>query len=237
MLSTERLIAIAALALASLALLTNHGATRSVTATQDAPPDRIEADEVVLSGREPLVLSNRDERLSWGNRPTERVWSFGAVHIDRVIKALMQSDAYLGEREELEQELIEMEQEFSARGEALQEEYADISEEDPDFPEAQQRMQAMMQEYQQFAQVAQGRMGQLQTIQLERGYREMVEAVEVISDEKSIDMVVRFIPTAEPFGTNVVEQAMLQIRLRTLLRYPDAIDITEDVLEELDLEG
>ena len=65
----------------------------------------------------------------------------------------------------------------------------------------------------------------------------MVEAVEVVSDNREIDIVFRFIPTAESFETNIVEQAMLQIRLRTLLRYPDAIDITEAILEELDLEG
>ncbi|MCH2145086.1 MAG: OmpH family outer membrane protein [Phycisphaerales bacterium] len=235
---TERLIAVTALVVAVLALLSNLGSTQSAVATLDDDPERVgPADELVLSGDEPLVIRNRENRIGWGDRPTSRAWSFGAVHIDRVIQSLLQSDAYVGERDELQQELVEMDEEFTARGEALQEEYADITEEDPNFPEAQQRMQAMMQEYQQFAQIAQGRMSQLQTMQLERGYREMIEAVEVISDKRELDMVLRFIPTAEPFGTNAVEQAMLQIRLRTLLRYPDSIDITEDVLEELSLEG
>jgi Skp family chaperone for outer membrane proteins len=234
---TDRIVAVAALVVALLALLSNTGSGRSADAGLDDPERLGPADELVLAGEAPLVVRNRENRIGWGERPTARAWSFGAVHIDRVIKALLQSEGYKAERDDLEEELMEMDGEFTARGEELQAEYADITEDDPAFPEAQQLVQQFQQEYQQFAQMAQARMGQLQTQQLERGYREMIEAVEVVSDQRELDMVIRFIPTAEPFGTIAVEQAMLQIRLRTLLRYPDTIDVTEDILEELDLEG
>lgn len=237
MLKTDRIVAITALAVALFALLMNPGTQRSADAGLEDPEQLGPAASLVLSGEKDLVVTNREQRIGWGERPTARAWSIGAVHIDRVIKALLQSEAYNEERQDLEGELMELDADFNARAEALQAEYADVQESDPEFPEAQERSQAMMQEYQQFAQVAQARMSQLQTQQLERGYREMVEAVEVVSDQQELDLVMRFIPTAESFGTNVVEQAMLQIRLRTLLRYPDAIDITEAILEELDLEG
>ena len=237
MLKTDRIVAITALAVALFALLMNPGTQRSADAGLEDPEKLGPAASLVLSGEKDLVITNQAQRIGWGERPTDRAWSLGAVHIDRVIKALLQSGAYNEERQDLENELMELDAEFNARAEALQAEYADVQETDPEFPEAQERSQAMMQEYQQFAQVAQARMSQLQTQQLERGYREMVEAVEVVSDQQDLDLVMRFIPTAESFGTNVVEQAMLQIRLRTLLRYPEAIDITEAILEELDLEG
>lgn len=233
----DRFIALAALAVALLAVLLNSGTARTADAGLDDPEQLGPADQLVLSGEEPLVLVNREERIGWGERPTSRAWSFGAVHIDRVIKALLQSEGYQAERQDLEAELREMDEDFNSRAEALQGEYGDITEDDPNFPEAQERMQAMMQEYQQFAQVAQARLGQLQTQQLEQAYREMVEAVEVVSDNREIDIVFRFIPTAESFSTNMVEQAMLQIQLRAFLRYPDTIDLTEDILDELDMGG
>jgi len=234
---TDRIVAIAALLIAVIALLANTGGAPVANATVETPEDLGPADRLILAGEDQLVVSNRENRIGWGERPTSRVWSIGAVHIDRVIKLLLQSETYTGERDDLEADLMELDAEFTSRAEEMQQEYADITEEDPEFPEAQQRMQAMMQEYQSFAQGAQARMGQLQTQQLERGYREMVEAIEVVADKMDIDIVQRFIPTAEPFGTTMVEQAMLQIQLRAFLRYPDAIDITEEILEELDLEG
>ena len=237
MMNLDRLVALIALAVALIAISLNPGTTRMADAGLEDPERLGPADELVLSGKDPLVILNREDRIGWGERPTSRAWSIGAVHIDRVIKGVLQSDEYQAEREDLQAELQEMDGEFTARAEELQDEYGDISEDDPQFPEAQGRMQAMMQEYQQFAQVAQARLAQLQTEQLERAYREMVEAVEVVSDNRDIDIVLRFIPTAQPFGTTVVEQAMLQIQLRAFLRYPDTIDITEDILEELDMGG
>ncbi|MEC8817794.1 MAG: histidine kinase dimerization/phospho-acceptor domain-containing protein, partial [Planctomycetota bacterium] len=99
-----------------------------------------------------------------------------------------------------------------------------------------QRMQALMQEYQQFTQLSRGRITKLEAEQLERSYRELIEATEIVADQRSIDFVFRFIPTAEAFGTQNAEQAMLQIQLRTFLKYPEAVDITGQVIEELDLE-
>jgi hypothetical protein len=83
--------------------------------------------------------------------------------------------------------------------------------------------------------MAQGRMAQLQAEQLERSYRDLIEAVEVVADKAQIDVVYRYIPTSEPFMNSSVEQAMLQIQMRPFLRYPDSIDLTTKVLEELDL--
>ena len=194
------------------------------------------ASKLILSGSKPLVMKNEEGRLGWGDQPTSRAWSMGAVHIDRIIKATLLSEAYEGERKDLEQELRELDTEFTQRAEALQDEYGEITEDDPDFPEAQARMQAVMQEYQQFAQMAQARMNELQAQQLERAFREMVEAVEVVADKKDVDIVLRFIPTADPFETPMVEQAMLQIQMRPLLRYPDSIDLTEAVMDELDIQ-
>ena len=73
--------------------------------------------------------------------------------------------------------------------------------------------------------------------QLEKAYREMIDAVEVVADRMDIDIVYRFIPTSEAFEAENPEQAMMAIRLRTALRYPEQLDITDAVLEEMSLEA
>ena len=64
----------------------------------------------------------------------------------------------------------------------------------------------------------------------------MIEAVEVVADDKDIDVVYRYIPPGEAFNAQNPEQAMMAIRLRTVLRSPDDLDLTDEVLEELSLE-
>lgn len=231
----DRSLVLIALAVGLFALLQQREGTTSATASFHNPEDLGPAAKLILAGEDPLVVRNESGRIGWGEQPTARAWSMGAVHIGEIIKAKLQSEGYQSERDDLEAELREIEAEFTTRAEALQAEYGEITEDDPKFPEAQGRMQVVMQEYQEFAQMAQGRTSELQTQQLERAYREMTEAVEVVADNKNVDIVFRFIPTAEPFGTNMVEQAMLQIQLRPFLRYPDTIDLTDAVMDELDL--
>lgn len=231
----DRTLIVLALVAATAALLrpeptTSIADSASLRAEALGPASSLE-----LEGDKPLVIRNEEGRIAWNDEATSRAWSIGAVHIDRIIKEMIQSEVYSGERQDLEGELRELDSEFSDRQKSIQDEFGEIGEEDPNFPEAQSRMQALMQEYQQFAQMAQGRMAQLQAEQLERSYRDLIEAVEVVADKAQIDMVYRYIPTSEPFMNASVEQAMLQIQMRPFLRYPDSIDLTTKVLEELDL--
>jgi Skp family chaperone for outer membrane proteins len=231
----DRTLIVLALVAATAALLrpeptTSIADSASLRAEALGPASSLE-----LEGDKPLVIRNEEGRIAWNDEATSRAWSIGAVHIDRIIKEMIQSEVYSGERQDLEGELRELDSEFSDRQKSIQDEFGEIGEEDPNFPEAQSRMQALMQEYQQFAQMAQGRMAQLQAEQLERSYRDLIEAVEVVADKAQIDVVYRYIPTSEPFMNSSVEQAMLQIQMRPFLRYPDSIDLTTKVLEELDL--
>ena len=232
----DRTLLIAALVVATIAILRPDSpvtiADPMISALETLGP----AESLELSGDTPLIVRNADGRIAWSEEPTSRSWSIGAVHIDRVIKNLLQTEDYLDQRKELETELKELEQEFNDQAMAIQEEFGEIGEDDPNFPEAQGRMQALMQEYQQFTQVSRGRITQLEAEQLERSYRELIEASEIVAEKRSIDFIYRFIPTGEPFGTQNTDQAMLQIQLRTFLKYPEAVDITQHVMDELDLE-
>ena len=77
---------------------------------------------------------------------------------------------------------------------------------------------------------------QLAAKHLEQAYRDMIDAVNVVGERLDIDIVNRFIPTSEEFDLRSVESVTMAIRLRPALRYPEALDITIEVMEELSLD-
>ena len=54
-----------------------------------------------------------------------------------------------------------------------------------------------------------------------------------MADRLGIDVVFRFIPTADEFQSFNATQAYVAVRGRIALKYPEALDVTDDVLEEL----
>ena len=79
-------------------------------------------------------------------------------------------------------------------------------------------------------------MGKLTADQIEDAYRDLVAAVEVVSERRQIDLVFRFIPTDADFLTQNPPQAYIAVRARIALKYPEALNITDEVLEELAVE-
>jgi hypothetical protein len=59
--------------------------------------------------------------------------------------------------------------------------------------------------------------------------------VDVVADRRKIDLVYRFIPSQTPFESQDLGNAMVQVQGRTFLRAPEQIDLTADVLKELNL--
>jgi hypothetical protein len=56
-----------------------------------------------------------------------------------------------------------------------------------------------------------------------------------VSEKESIDIVFRFYPTAREFEAERMGEALSQIQARTFLKYPEAIDITPEVMKALNL--
>ena len=79
------------------------------------------------------------------------------------------------------------------------------------------------------------KLSKLQAEQIEKAYREMTAAVDVVADRAKVDIVLRFVPTAQAFESNTPADAMLSVQVRTFLHYPEAIDLTPELLKELSL--
>lgn len=194
------------------------------------------ADSILLNGAKgELALKNADGHLAWSDRETARAWSIAAVNLTAIMPELLTQGSFKEELAEFDATAAEQDAEFRAQFEALQDEYGDLKPDDPQLPEAQGRAQALMTNYNDWQKRSQQIRGKKVAEQLESAYREAVEAVEVVADNQHIDVVYRFIPTSDEFKSDSPGHASEQIRLRTFLRYPEAVDITPAVLEELGL--
>ncbi len=184
----------------------------------------------------PLVLRNVDGRLAWEDNEYARAYSVAFVHVGKALGPLMAADEYVEEYSQLEAEIREKDEELSEDILAFSEEHKDLTPDDPGLGQAQQAFQALLQQREQWRASGSRRLGLLAARQIERAYRDLVAAVEVVADRRQIDLVFRFIPTDNEFQAISPPQAYTGIHARIALRYPQALDVTDEVMEELALE-
>lgn len=195
------------------------------------------ADGLLLAteaGKDPMRVHAKDGRIAWGDRSTNRVWSVASVDIDRVMKKIFDGASYVEKRREAQESAKTEEAEFNKRAEDLRAKYQPAEGSAPP-PEAQREMAMLQQEYNKWLEGMRARDEKIAAEQFEQAYRELVAAVEAVSEKESIDLVFRFYPTDEPFKANRAGEALAQIQARTFLKYPASIDITADVMKVLNL--
>lgn len=192
-------------------------------------------DSITLVGEKDLTLKNVDDHLSWGDKKTNTVWSFGFMETGKALSQMLQTDHFLEAREELNEELKEQIADARELMESLQEEGQSMDPESPDAPAFRQRWEGAYGEFQKMQQLVAESRSTLLAEQMQEAYNEIIEAVNVVSQRMHIDVVLRFIPPDGEFEQTTPDATILQIRLRTALRLPDGIDITDDVLSELGL--
>ncbi len=222
--------------LAAGVLLSTLVAPRPADARATPAGDLGPTQAVLLEGKDGVMkLANEGGRPSWGDEPTARAWSAGAVHVDKVLKKLLENQSYQADRTRFDEDAKKQGEEFQKEMETLKGEFGSKGKDDPEFAKGQQAVQALFERYQKWNAGMQAARGKLMAEQVEKAYREMVTAVDVVCDRRKIDMVYRFIPTAAPFDAGDLGNAMVQVQARTFLRAPESIDLTPDVMKELNL--
>ncbi len=193
-------------------------------------------DSITFAGEKELVLKNSGGHLGWGEGKTNRVWSVGFMETGKALSQLLQTDHFRDAREELNEELNEQMEEVKNLMESLRQEGQAIGPDSPDAPAFRQRWEQAYGEFQHMQQLVAESRATLMAEQMQEAYKEILEAVNVVSERMDIDMVLRFIPPDGEFEQANPDATILQIRLRTALRLPNGIDITDDVLAELGLD-
>ncbi len=175
-----------------------------------------------------LVLRNKSGRLAWADNEHARALSIGFVHVGRALRPLLEAEQYVDQRRELQEEISEVDEDITQRMQAMRQQ--------PDFDRASPEARRLSEEYERWRIERARRMGKLSADQIEDAYRDLVAAVEVVSERRQIDLVFRFIPTDADFLTQNPPQAYIAVRARIAVKYPEALNITDEVLEELAVE-
>ncbi len=195
------------------------------------------ASEVVLEAEAKTVtLKLEDGHVAFGDSPSHRIYSEGWVSIGPLLEGIMDNETFIQEREELSTSLQADEAKLNAAFAALQAEAEGLEPDDERLVALGEQHRDLMQQRQAFMQMAQQAMNGLNGTHLEKAYRELVDAVKIVAESKSIDIVHRFIPTDEPFTGKSAQEALMEVRMRNLLVYPDGLDLTADVADELGVE-
>jgi len=236
----ERIViygALALLALTNLAALCGQSGS-SVAADPVTVGDQLGPAETLtlVEGEKQLVVRSRGDRLAWSDSDHARAYSIAFVHVGRAVGPLMEAQEYEEEVGRLREELQGRDQEMTERIAAFQEENRQVEPDDPRAPEVQRALKMMLQQLERGRLEGAQRLDQLRAGHVEQAYRDLVAAVEVVAQRRQIDIVLRFVPTANDFQAQSLAAAYTGVRARVALKYPEALDITDAVLEELALE-
>ncbi len=194
------------------------------------------ADALLLgtgAGKDPLRIAAKDGRVSWGDRATDRAWSVAAVDVDTVMRKLLDAPSFADVRKEAQEKAQAEEAEFEKRAQDIQTKAP--TDGSAPSPEIQMEWGKLQEDYGAWLETTRAATEKLSAEQFEQAYRELVAAVETVSDKESIDVVLRFRPTAKPFEVERAGDAIVQIQSRTLLKYPESIDITPEVMKILNI--
>ncbi|MFK7960751.1 MAG: OmpH family outer membrane protein [Phycisphaerales bacterium] len=186
-----------------------------------------------------LTVRNRDGHLSWGESVHHRAMSLATVDDRKIISLLMKSETVEDQRIALREELQAQQVEFEGRLQAIADTASRLNPESeadrPQLDEAYAAYQQAQQEFQQWQQEARAKGDRLEAEALKVAYQQLTAAVDVVADTKDINLVLRAIPFTEPFSEEDPRAVSLSMRMRTAVLAPSGLDITQDVLEELDL--
>tara|TARA_B100000579_G_C22796792_1_gene837549 strand:+ start:489 stop:1184 length:696 start_codon:yes stop_codon:yes gene_type:complete len=189
------------------------------------------------SGNDSVNITNRDSRIAFGEATTSTVWSMGFMEVGKALSQMMEASHFVDARTELQKNLEERLQEARDVLDIIMGEAQALPQDSDEHPAMRQRWDQAMGEFQQLQQIATEQQGALFASQMIEAYEEIITAVEVVAENKNVDVVLRFIAPDEPIETSNPDVAIMQIRLRTALTYPKGIDLTDDVLTELGLES
>lgn len=198
-------------------------------ATRMLATDLGPADAVVLSGKDgSITLANHGGRVGWSDDATARGYSMGTLHVGRVMKAVLMRDSFVQERTVLQEA-------YEAKAKAFDERRQEILQGDLNDPARRTKTEQLRSEINQWMQSAQKEASDLSSRQFQEAYAEIREAVEVVADRRKVDLVVRYTPPAEKIRPGSDDDLARQALARTFVRVPEAIDLTDDILREMNL--
>lgn len=233
---SERFVVYGLLALLAAAVLIPGRAGSRAEADPVVADDLGPADALVLRGAKgDLRVSSEGGRIAWGKQPSDRAMSMAFVHVDKLMKQLMDAPRFADERKAIEERERAKMKEFEAKRDEFMTRYGRISPDSPEYEQASQAWSALRESLDQWrAEMAEATQKMMKE-QIESSWKDVISAIEVVSDRRSIDLVLRFVPASDPFEAEDPTGGISQLLGRSVLRMPETLDLTPDIMKELNL--
>jgi Skp family chaperone for outer membrane proteins len=199
------------------------------------PVDLGPADSVVIAGKVPVKLTNVDGHVSFGDGASHRIYSIGTVNVSKGVRALMESARFSAERDRLTEERTAKEEEFEKRAKDLRERITKAGDDEDADPKLREDIESFQQDVGEWGESHEKAQRDLIATQYEAAYGDLREAVEVVADRRKLDIVMRFVPSSEKLEPGTPEDIARQLLARTFVRIPEALDITDEVMRELNV--
>ena len=193
------------------------------------------ADSIVIAGKTPVRLSNVDGRMSFGDGAGHRVYSIGTVNVSKGVRALMESARFAEERDRLTDERTAKEADFEKRAKELRERITKAGDDEDADPKLREDIESFQQDVGEWGESHEKAQRDLIAKQYEAAYGDLREAVEVVADRRKLDIVMRFVPASEKLEPGTADDLARQLLARTFVRVPESIDITDEVMRELNV--
>jgi len=193
-------------------------------------------DALVLRGSKgDLKVRNGDGRIAWGDRPTDRAMSVAFVDADRIMSAFMEGDRLADARKSMEERHEARGKEIQQKRDDFMKEFGKVEPGHPDFDRAMEAWGALRTTMESWREEMGKEYEGLLKEQIGSAWKEILAGVDVVAERRGIDIVLRFVPATKEFDAEDPEGGIHQIFSRTALRMPEALDLTSDVLRELNL--
>lgn len=194
------------------------------------------ADAVVLRGAKgDLRVRNEAGRLAWGDRPTDRATTMAFVDVDRIMSLLLEAPRLGDERKSLEERGREKMKEFESQRDEFIKQYGRIGPDHPDFERASEAWKVLRESLDQWQAEMTEQGEKLLREQIDVSWKETLAAIDLVAERRGIDVVMRFVPTTKAFEAEDPEGGLTQLIGRTVLRMPEALDLTPEIMKEMNL--
>ena len=192
------------------------------------------ASAVTFDGTPELRLTNSGGRAAWGEGAARRAWGVASVDVGILMTALMESPRIKSVLEPLQEEGRKQDEEFRRR-------WADLNQRMEAAPD-EAAGQAIVGEAEAFQQEVRAWQAEF-TKRFESAnfeahaaaWTELREAAELVAERSGADIVLKSPAPGDPLRAGDSDFLATQVRARTLVRAPDGLDITDEVLKELNL--
>lgn len=182
-----------------------------------------------------LKIRNGDGRVAWGDRPTDRAVSVAFVHADRIMSEFMKGSRAADARKSMEEKHEARSKEMQGKRDEFMKQYGKVEPGHPDFERAKEAWGELRKTMESMGEEMRKEYETLLKEQIEGAWKEILAAVDVVSERRGVDVVFRFVPSTHEFEAEEPDGGIHQLHSRTVLRMPESMDLTSDVMKELNL--